>query len=192
MRHFGGQTHPRLLFSLDAFLKWIALTQLQARTSQPRQRRLARSLSHPSPTLHTFGIPPHPPYSPRPFSVLVGSASLPANSDACSTDSPLSRASQGQVNLKAREVFSGSPRGPPGLATPPVSAPLRGVRVRDRAVIAEPLVEPNPLNLSGPSTLLQAPKSCCAPLASSLLHVWAACSGLGEEADPSAVAKFAL
>lgn len=127
------------------------------------------------PYTQTLGIPPRPLPSPRPFSVPVGPASLPANRGASSTDSPRSRASQGEVNLEARELVSGSRPRQPGLSTPPVSVPLCGVRVRGRVLSIAPLAEPGSLNLSSPPALLQAPKCRCAPLSSFARHVWAVC-----------------
>lgn len=175
MRHFRGR-HAQAPVFPRCSSKEDRHRSAPGSLSQLLQRHLPKSL-FPSIPAHTLRIPPRPLPSPRPFSVLVCSASLPANRDASSTDSPRSRsrASQGEVNLETRELVAGSGRRQPALPTPPLSAPLCGVRVRGRVLSITPLAELGPLSLSSPPAVLQAPKRRCAPLASSLPHVWAVC-----------------
>lgn len=130
--HFGGQTHPVLLCTLGALPKRIACDQSQARASEPLQRRLTRSLfpAIPAQRHHPQGSTPRSLPSPLPSSVQVDPASLPANREARSTDSPPSRSSQGEVNLEARELFSGSRRRQQGLPSLPVSIPFEECETR--------------------------------------------------------------
>lgn len=129
----------------------------------PQPLKASPQISFPSPRAPP---PPHPLgptpslSSPRPFAVQFGPAFLPASRDACSTDSPRSRASQGEVNLEARELSAWSR--PRQNSHPPVSASLGGLRARQGAYNQARVRSRPPETFRRPTpepTLLCAPSS---------------------------------